>query len=65
MIRVLYTIDRARHEPVLRVEATLGTAFESLPRPVQRRIVEAALTKALVSAHDALDQTELAEMVPA
>lgn len=64
MIRVMIENDQTRHEPMLRIEATLGTAFAALPRPVQRRIVEEKLTRALAEAQSFLDRApELA--VPA
>lgn len=54
--RVGLTTDPATREGVLTVRATLGTSFTAMPREVQRREIEVALTLALEDAHLLVDR---------
>lgn len=59
MLRVRIEHDRVRHEPTLRVDASLGTAFAALPKEMQHRIIEEKLTRALRHAQDVLDHADV------
>jgi hypothetical protein len=63
--RVTLTTDPNTRDGVLIVRANLGPAFNAMPRDVQRREIEVALTVALEDAQGVVDRAEVLDLTAA